>query len=165
MTGYSEIIQVIGALIIFGLIMTTANRYMLFNTERQVGSEVEVRGAALGQDLIDYSRSIPFDGATENGRVPVNIPGDFAPAPLATSSFSNLEQITNLNGLNGYQEMIQTNVGEFTRSSKVDYLNPSDLNEISGSPSIYKRITVTVENSSISSPITLSYTRVYNNQN
>ena len=37
MTGYVEVLQVIGATIIFSLILTTTNRYMLSHTQRQVG--------------------------------------------------------------------------------------------------------------------------------
>lgn len=56
MSGYTEVLQVIGATIIFSLILTTANRFMLTNTQRQVGTEVEISAVTLAQDLIEEAK-------------------------------------------------------------------------------------------------------------
>lgn len=165
MSGYSEVIQVIGAMIIFSMIMMSTSRHMLTNTSRQVGSEVEVRAVGLGQDFIELAKNRPFDEATNGGTIPVNIPADFTTAPIPESNAQNRTQLIAFEHFNGYSEEVNSNLGEFTISSTVTYMNETNLTQVSTSKTRAKRITVTVNNGSLNNEIQLSYTRIYNNQN
>jgi len=166
MIGYTEVLQVMGAMIIFSLVLTTTNRFMLNNTTTKVQSEVEVRATTIAQDIIEFSKSFPFDEATQNNTVPDDVPDDFVNAnPVPATTAANRTQINFLEDFNGYSETIDSNLGEFEITSVVDYMNPADLNAVSTSKSIYKRITVNVTNASLNNNITLNYTRVYNNSN
>jgi hypothetical protein len=166
MIGYTEVLQVMGAMIIFSLVLTTTNRFMLNNTTTKIQSEVEVRAITIAQDIIEFSKSFPFDEATQNNTVPDNIPNDFVNAnPVPGTTAANRNQINFLEDFNGYSETINSNVGEFVINTVVEYMNPADLNAVSTSKSIYKRITVNVTNASLNNNIALSYTRVYNNRN
>ncbi|TVR27616.1 MAG: hypothetical protein EA390_13630 [Balneolaceae bacterium] len=153
-------------MIIFGMVITTSNRFMLGNTSIKVQSEVEVRATALAQDLIEYSKGLPFDAATENNSIPDNVPGDFVNGnPMPTTPAQNREQLQFFEDLNNYEEELSTNLGDFKISAAVEYMDPGDLSLTSTSKSIYKKLTVTVTNPSINNNVTLSYIRVYNNYN
>lgn len=166
MIGYTEVLQVMGAMIIFSLVLTTTNRLMLNNTTTKIQSEVEVRATTIAQDIIEFSKTIPFDEATQNNTVPDDIPDDFVNAnPVPATTATDRTQINFLEDFNGYSEIIDSNVGEFVIETVVEYMNPADLNAVLNNKSIYKRITVNVANASLNNNITLSYTRVYNNRN
>ena len=155
-------------MIIFSLVLTTTNRFMLNNTITKVQSEVEVRATTIAQDIIEFSKSFPFDEATQNNTVPDNVPDDFVnanPIPATTAEPGNRTQIKFLEDFNGYSETIDSNVGEFEINISVEYMNPADLDAVSFLKSIYKRITVNVTNASLNNNITISYTTVYNNIN
>ncbi|MGF1670972.1 MAG: hypothetical protein ACFCU6_11020 [Balneolaceae bacterium] len=162
MTGYTEVLQVIGATIIFSLILTTANRFMLSNTQRQVGTEVEISAVTLAQDLIEDAKLRAFDQATEGGEIPINIPGDFTAAPFAQTTASSRDMITNFEGFNGFTETIDTGLGTYTLTAQVEYVEPGNLNQVTNSKTRYKRLIVTITNPSLNSPISIQYTRTYN---
>lgn len=166
MIGYTEVLQTMGAMIIFALIITTSNRHMLGNIERKVNSEVEVHAVTLAQDIIEYSKQVPFDAATTGGAVPENIPDDFVSgSPIPTSTASKLENIQYFEQFNGFSRIVDTSLGTYTIRTDVSYMGPdfSNLDQPTGSKSIYKRIKVTVSNPSLAHDVVLSYTRTYIN--
>jgi len=165
MIGYSEVLQVMGAMIIFSLVLATSNRFMLNNDVVKASSEVEVRAVSIAQDLIEFSKTVPFDDATEGNTVPDDVPDDFVSNPMPSVD-ENRQDIESFEEFNGYSDTFSTDLGEFTVSSAVDYMNPADLTStITSGKSIYKRISVTVSNQSMMNDVNLSYIRVYNNTN
>ena len=164
--GYTEVIQVMGAMIIFALVLTTANRFMLNNDTVRVSSEVEVRAVSIAQDLIEFSKTVPFDAATVGNNVPDDVPDDFVNGnPVPSTTAANRQNIDSFEELNDYSETLNTDLGEFEVTSIIEYMNPSDLTSTTTSRSIYKRISVTVSNESMMNDVNLSYVRVYNNSN
>ena len=101
MMGYTEVIQVMGAMIIFALVLTTANRFMLNNDTVRVGSEVEVRAVSIAQDLIEFSKTVPFDAATIGNNVPDDVPDDFVNNPIPTID-KNRQDIDSFEEFNGF---------------------------------------------------------------
>jgi len=165
MIGYSEVLQVIGAMIIFSLVLATSNRFMLNNDVVKASSEVEVRAVSIAQDLIEFSKTVPFDDATKGNTVPDDVPDDFVSNPMPTVD-KNRQNIESFEEFNGYSDTFSTDLDEFTVSSAVDYMNPADLTStITSGKSRYKRISVTVTNESMMNDVNLSYIRVYNNTN
>lgn len=162
MSGYTEVLQVIGATIIFSLILTTANRFMLTNTQRQVGTEVEISAVTLAQDLIEEAKLRPFDASTADGEIPLQIPDDFTAAPFAQTTITDRSLIDTFEGFNGYTESIDTGLGTYTIEAEVDYVTEADLNLVTTSRTRHKRLTVSITNPSLNSPITNQYTRTYN---
>ena len=166
MMGYTEVIQVMGAMIIFALVLTTANRFMLNNDTVRVSSEVEVRAVSIAQDVIEFSKTVPFDAATIGNTIPDNVPDDFVSGnPVPNTTATTRQNIDSFEELNGYTETFNTDLGEFELSAAVEYMNPADLTSTTTSRSIYKRISVTVANESMMNDVNLSYVRVYNNTN
>ncbi|PKD43503.1 MULTISPECIES: hypothetical protein [Rhodohalobacter] len=167
MMGYTEVIQVMGAMIIFALVLTTANRFMLNNDTVRVSSEVEVRAVSIAQDLIEFSKTVPFDQATAGNTVPDDVPDDFVNGnPISTTTATNRQTIDSFEELNEYSETLNTDLGEFEVTSIIEYMDPADLtSNAPTSATIYKRISVTVSNESMMNDVNLSYIRVYNNTN
>lgn len=165
--GYTEVIQVMGAMIIFALVLTTANRFMLNNDTVRVSSEVEVRAVSIAQDLIEFSKTVPFDQATAGNTVPDDVPDDFVNGnPISTTTATNRQTIDSFEELNEYSETLNTDLGEFEVTSIIEYMDPADLtSNAPTSATIYKRISVTVSNESMMNDVNLSYIRVYNNTN
>jgi len=166
MIGYNEVLQTIAAMIIFTMVLTTANRYMLGNIERKVNSEVEVHAVTLAQDFIEFSKEVSFDQATAGGVVPENVPDDFVQSnPVPKTSVTKRENIQYFEQFNGYSETVDTKLGQFTANTTIDYMGPDlpNLNNKSSAKSIYKQITVNVSNPSLRNDVVLSYTRVYKN--
>ena len=162
MSGYTEVLQVIGATIIFSLILTTANRFMLSNTQRQVGTEVEISAVTLAQDLIEEAKLRPFDASATGGNIPLDVPDDFTAAPFSQTTITDRSLINTFEGFNGYTETIDTGLGEYSIEAEVDYVLASNLNQVTTSKTRHKRLNVTITNPSITSPITIQYTRTYN---
>ncbi|MEX0995052.1 MAG: hypothetical protein WD599_05945 [Balneolaceae bacterium] len=162
MSAYTEVIQVIGAMIIFSLILLSTNRFILSNTERQVETEVEMLGVTLAQDLIDEARMKAFDEETKNGFIPINVPGDFEdpdfPGSSASCSDPNIDSFSNYDDC---EEEISTNLGPFTIRADVHYADGTNYEETT-SKTRHKRITVTVDNPYLTHPITIRYLRSYN---
>src|SRR6056297_2298390 len=120
MMGYTEVIQVMGAMIIFALVLTTANRFMLNNDTVRVSSEVEVRAVSIAQDVIEFSKTVPFDAATAGNTIPDNVPDDFISNPMPTVD-KNRQDIGSFEEFNGYNETFYTDLGDFTISSVIEY--------------------------------------------
>ncbi|MFO7800082.1 MAG: hypothetical protein R6V22_09920 [Rhodohalobacter sp.] len=165
MMGYTEVIQVMGAMIIFALVLTTANRFMLNNDTVRVSSEVEVRAVSIAQDVIELSKTVFFDAATTGNIVPDDVPNDFVNGnPIPTTTATTLQNIDSFEEFNGYTETFTSDLGDFDLSVVVEYME-SDLITSTTDKTIYKRISVTVANESMMNDVNLSYIRVYNNTN
>lgn len=161
MSGYTEVIQVIGAMIIFSLVLMSTNRYILMNTQRQIESEVEMMAVSIAQDLIDDARLRAFDATTQNGGEPNLIPEGFTPPPFAQSTAVDRSQINTFEGFNGYTEIIANNLGTFNISCEVHYMQTNNLDEVSNVQTNHKRIRITVVSASLRSPVVVSFVRTY----
>lgn len=73
MSGITEVLQVMGAMIIFSMILTSTNRYILMNTQRQIETEVEMMAISIAQDIINDARLRAFDATTQNNEEPSRI--------------------------------------------------------------------------------------------
>ncbi|MDZ7755705.1 hypothetical protein [Rhodohalobacter sp.] len=166
MMGYTEVIQVMGAMIIFALVLTTANRFMLNNDTVRVSSEVEVRAVSIAQDLIEFSKTVPFDAATKGNTIPDDVPDDFVSNPIPEFN-KDRQAIVAFEEFNDFTETIPSDLGNFELSSVVEYMDVASdgTSSTTGSKTRFKRITVTVTNESMMNDVNLSYIRVYNNTN
>lgn len=161
MSGFSEVIQVVGAMIIFSIIMLSTNRYMLSNTQQQIVSDTEVLAVTYAQDIIDEARLSAFDSTTEDGYIPITIPDDFTSGPFSNTTAITLSTITSFEGYNGWQEQTTTELGTFTIDVDVTYVQ-NDRTTVSNAPTRYKKMIVTVTNPYLSGPVVKEYVRTYN---
>lgn len=146
MTGYSEVLQTMAAMIIFSMILLNANRMIQRNTMMQIEGELEQEVIALGQEIIEEAHTKDFDEVTVgNVLPPVTIPGSFTSSgSLGIDSGENLRQeYDDFDDYNGHTEIAQTQHGNFTIDVSVFYIDSADLDSTS-LRSTFKKIEVSI---------------------
>ncbi|MEX1010547.1 MAG: hypothetical protein WDZ29_00645 [Balneolaceae bacterium] len=162
MNGYAEVIQVVGAMVIFSIILLSTNRYMLSNTQQQVASEVEMLAVTLGQDLIEEALLRPFDSVTVDGHIPIQMPEEFAAPNFPHTTAGNRSDIASYEGYHGWEEVMDTNLGPYEISAEVHYVTEDDPATPTTIRTRHKRMVVTVTNPSLTNPVRVAYVRTYN---
>lgn len=143
MNDYSDILQVMGAMILVTLLVQSANRSNLSNVRTLLESEYEIAVTAIAQDIMEESRSLAFDETTEDGFVPVNIPADFSSVGTdAGESSSDKSTFDDFDDYDGWSATITNDLGDFAVSTAVYYVNSSF--SPSGSNTSLKELRVTV---------------------
>ncbi len=147
MIGYTEVLQVIGAMIIFSLILMTSNSMILRNTQMQVEGELEQETIALAQDIIEEARIKEFDENTSAPLPPTQIPGGFTSAGgLGTESGeTDRNQYDDFDDYNGHTETVETEHGQFEIDTEVFYVESSTFTKTT-SQTTFKKMVVTITN-------------------
>lgn len=146
MNGYTELIQVIGAMVIFSMILLNANAITLRNNLVQIQGELEQEVIALGQEIIEEAMARSFDRVTAGAAMPpTQIPEGFTPADELgpDPGESNRSDFDDFDDYDGWTETVETEHGIFNLSAEVFYVHPDTFQPIS-SPSTFKKIVVTV---------------------
>jgi hypothetical protein len=147
MIGYSEVIQTMAAMVIFSMILLSANSMIHRNSMLQIDGELEQEVISLGQEIIEEARSKSFDNVTVNASAPpASIPGGFTAAGSlgADSGESTRTAFDDFDDYDGWTTTMTTTHGDFTVSVEVFYVDDTNFLQIS-SPSTFKKIEVTVE--------------------
>ncbi|MDZ7807179.1 MAG: hypothetical protein U5K71_08680 [Gracilimonas sp.] len=151
MSGYSEVLYVIFAMVIVATMALNANRVIQVNNVSMIEGQLEGQVIAYAQDIIEESRALAFDeettyDASGNSSVPVYIPGGFSNigpdgSETGRTSFDDFDDF------DGYNETVNINGNDYSVSVVVDYVNTSNYTDytVSGSKSTLKRITVNLE--------------------
>jgi len=127
MAGISEVIQTMGAMIIFSMILLSANRMITRNTMLQVEGELEQEVVAVAQDIIEEARTKEFDANSTGPTPPADIPGDFtAPSGLGSSASegNDRQKFNDFDDYNNWSDVVNTEHGDFNISVKVFYVDP-----------------------------------------
>ncbi len=145
MAGYSEVINVIGAMIIFSMILLTANSMMLRNTTMQIEGELEQEVISLGQEIIEEALNKSFDEVVshDNAVPPSLIPGGFtSPDELGPDGIeTNREDFNDFDDYNGWSGTFETSHGTFELRAEVFYVDENSFEEIN-QQSTFKKIVV-----------------------
>lgn len=152
MSGYSEVLYVIFAMVIVSTMALNANRVIQVNNVSMIEGQLEGQVIAYAQDIIEESRALAFDeettdDASGNSVVPVYIPGGFSTLGR-DSGESDRTNFDDFDDYNGYTETVTINGIDYNIDVDVEYLtHGSQYNtfSVSGSKSTLKRITVNVQ--------------------
>ncbi|NGP76947.1 hypothetical protein G3570_09905 [Balneolaceae bacterium YR4-1] len=149
MFGYTEVLQVIGAMIIFSLILMTSNSMIIRNSTMQVEGELEQETIALAQDIIEEARIKEFDANTTAPLPPTKIPSGFTSAgslgPDGGTSEDERHEFNDFDDYNGHTETVNTEHGDFTISTEVFYVDKNTFSKVS-TPTTFKKMVVTITN-------------------
>lgn len=154
MGGYSEVIQVIGAMVIFSMILMSANGMITRNTLMQIEGELEQEVVAVAQDLIEEGRTKEFDENSQGAAPPANIPGDFTePSSLGPDSDDDSDlsgtverdEFDDFDDYNGWQDTLKTEHGEFNIRVEVYYVDPDTYAKTS-TQTTFKKMQVFITN-------------------
>jgi len=147
MIGYTEVIQTMAAMIIFSMILISANSMIQRNSTMQIEGELEQEVISLGQEIIEEARSKSFDENTQGSMPPSIIPGGFT----ATSEFPTEEEqetrqrsdFTAFEDYHNWSEIITTPHGDFNIDVEVYYVDEGTYERVE-SQTTFKKIDVTV---------------------
>ncbi len=154
MVGISEVLQTISAMVIFSIILLSANRMIHRNTFIQVEGDLERQVIVLAQDVIDEARTKAFDENSTGSVPPTAIPADFTdPAALGPESGEgNRAKYNDFDDFNGWTGQVETRHGQsdlsFDLSAEVFYVEYNSTTEefdSVGTRSTYKKLRVFVE--------------------
>jgi len=170
MVGISEVIQTLGAMIIFSLILLTANRMIQTNTLKEVESKAEGIAVELAQSIIEEAQTKPFDAFTVDGSIPKDST-DFTTAGPGSCG-NDRGCYDDFDDYDGYTDSFDTELTDpgtfaFNLSVQVSYVSPPNYDMASGSktvPTMFKKMVVTVTSDYLrnnNQDIRLSYLRRY----
>lgn len=150
MVGISEVLQTISAMVIFSIILLSANRMIHRNTFIQMEGDLERQVIVLAQDIIDEARTKEYDENSKGSVPPTAIPGDFTdPAALGPESGETTRaEYNDFDDYNGWSGQLETRHGEFKLWSEVFYVEYNTTTEefdSVGTRSTYKKMRVFVQ--------------------
>jgi len=179
MSDISEIIYVLGAVVLFSLFAITINKSMVVNTETTVESEIEYNAIAVAQSIIDQARQRAFDEVMVTKNVlelstrsqtllnSFTAPASLGPEPSSTPAevYPNYDdfddfKLTNL--------AFATEYGNYTVNTAISYVNvtynSTDQTYTVTNSSIrtyHKRLIATVTHPSLANPVSLEYIKTF----
>lgn len=160
MIGMSDVLQVMGAMVIFSLVLLNVNRFLLVNDKQETSAEIEQAAVTHAQDLIERARMLPFDKATSGGATPSNIPDDFTSCGPGFGE-NQPSDFNDFDDYEGYTNSVDTKFGEFNTSVKVCYVTSADYSSCTTTKTTHKRMQVTVSSPYLDNDINMSYVRTF----
>lgn len=153
-----QMMLVVGAIIVLGIMMLSANRMYTTTGQTLLYSELGITAISLSTSIIQEAQGKAFDQATDNDMVTslssltaVNKLG-----PETGESYpDSMNDFDDFNGLSISQSF--TNSGKFNISCQVVYVDTSNPNVTSSVPTWNKKLTVTVTSPSMRDTIRESY--------
>ncbi|MGM0547605.1 MAG: type IV pilus modification PilV family protein [Bacteroidota bacterium] len=148
MAGYGELLQTMAAIVIFGLILMSANSMIQRNTMMQVEGELEQEVVAIAQDIIEESRTLAFDENSQEEVPPTKIPDDFtAPGNLGPDdSEPDRKDFDDFDDFDGWEETLETEHGLFYIETEVFYVDGENYEREDGEETTFKKIRVNITN-------------------
>lgn len=166
-----QMLLVLGAIVIFSMIVLNVNKALLNSTEMSLEAESTVTATTLAQSIITEITSKAFDTYTANSTVESvdELTSAYglgrAWSENITVDDTNLDDYSDLNDIddfNGHSDVVNTpRFGDYTLSMEVKYVNPSNPDQVVYTRTWMKRIKVTVTGPSLEQPLTLYYYSSY----
>ncbi|MDX1638320.1 MAG: hypothetical protein R3281_10150 [Balneolaceae bacterium] len=153
MVGYSEVIYTMAGMLVFSLILLSANRMIQRNTQLQIEGELEREVVAVAQNIIEESRTVAFDEITVDGIPPVTPPNDFtSPYDFGTNRSDETGEVStdrktfdDFDDYDGWSDVATIEGVDYNISVSVSYADPSTY-DATTSKTNFKKIVVRVEN-------------------
>lgn len=162
MVDTSDLLLVLGAIVIFSIAVLNVNRGVTRNEVLMTEAELEYTAIALGQDLIDEARIKSFDEATV-AVTPSNIPAAFSKENKFGGSNDGevYPAFDDFDDYDGYQRQDTTAHGIYTVSASVMYVTEAAPNTDAGGKTAFKRLDVVVSSPFMDHTVTLSYLKPF----
>lgn len=175
MNDYSDLIFMMGAMVLFSLFANSANDGMVRGNTLLVQVEVEYSAIAMGQTIIDEARSKAFDRVT----VPTD-PDEFniigntgllgssgypqgftAPNSLGKESGEVYPAFNDFDDYNNLTLTRASEYGDYSITGRVYYVRIEDPTTAVSAKTNLKRLEVTVNHPNLLNPIVISYVKTY----
>jgi len=161
MEGKASLLIVMGAMVIFSMLLMNINGFLLQNNTSQIDSQMSYTAAGLSQEVIDLAKTKAFDESTVGGKYPHNIPTAFSTTlgPESGETYADYDDFDDYN--DGITRTVTTDLGDFNINVKVTYVNDTDFNQISLAPTTHKRMIVYVSNPTMADTVAMTYIKSY----
>ncbi|HKJ66604.1 MAG TPA: hypothetical protein VKA68_01505 [bacterium] len=162
MVDSSELLMVLGAIIIFSVAVVNVNRGIARNELLMVEADLEYTAVAIGQNLVDEARVKAFDEVSVSS-APSQVPAGFT----GTNKFGGAndgETYPLFDDFDDYHNFTRTDTtvhGIYTTNATVTYVTENDPEHSAGGKTAFKRLTVVVTSPFLSNSVTLSYVKPY----
>jgi len=162
MIDTSELLMVLGAIVIFSVAVLNINRGVARNGTLLMESELEYTAVSLGQKIIDEARTKAFDEATVTYS-PSNVPAAFTRSNRfgGANDGESFAQFDDFDDYHGLSLQDTTAHGIYTISASVAYVTENNPDTPAGGKTSFKRLDVSVSSDFLSNTITLSYLKPY----
>jgi hypothetical protein len=160
MVGKSDLLLVLGAMMVFSLLTVNVNSFLLKNNIIQVNSELNFNAVSLAQNIIDVARTKSFDETTTNGNQPAVIPSGFS-TTLGPESGETYQNFNDFDDYNNYTKKDTTESGVYTALISVNYVTGTNYTQISSIPTIYKRMIVKITSKNLKDTVRVSFIKSY----
>ncbi|SHF65999.1 hypothetical protein SAMN05443144_111107 [Fodinibius roseus] len=158
MLDTSEYILLVAALFIFAMLQLGFTRLILNNNRTMVRTELDYTAVALAQNIVDHSRNKAFDEAAKGAYNPLRVPDDFT--DLGPEIGEYYPYYDDFDDYDNYTRTDTTQHGIYKTSCRVDYMQESDLSELSPVKTPHKRLYVRVI-SEVEDTVAVTYIKSY----
>ncbi len=175
--GDRELLYVVLAVLFFGGLNTSINRFLVLNSEDLLRKEYEFQAVAVAQEIIETVKSRRFDenitpptGGFKRSAPPLSFASPFA-MRSESEKWPYFDDVDDFGGgwkVNGYRPFettVATDRGVFHVSMIVYYVDPADLEQPAKTRKYYKKLIVTVSNEYLAHDITLEHVYSFINLN
>lgn len=171
--GDTELLYVTLAILFFGGITTSINKYMIMNNEDAINNQYEYQAVSIAQEVIESVKSRKFD---ENISVPSGgFNKDAAPlqfeSPYAMTNesekYAYFDDVDDYcggwteKGYKPFRTKVSSDLGDFDVSTVVYYVKPGNLDVPSKNREYYKKLTVTVSHERLVRDVILEHVYAY----
>ena len=156
--GRSELLLVLGALVIFVRFSLIVNNALLDSSTRVLESEFEITSVSLLQEIIYEAGLQAFDEASVS-TIPASVPADFTAAGvLGSEAGETYPDFNDVDDFNGISITGTTIAGmDYTITTEVGYVTADDLVTFSSTRTTMKRMNLTLSSVYLRNDINLSY--------
>jgi hypothetical protein len=145
----------IGGLLLFSLTSLRFNNAILSTSTADLQNKIYLTAFSLGDDLIEEIKAKSFDQNTV--QFPINNPSGLS-AVLGPESGEVYPNFNDVDDYNGYTRNISApNAEDYVVSCVVQYVQSSNQDAVSSTPTFFKKVTVTVTSPYMQPAVTLSY--------
>ena len=145
MADASNLILVVGAVMLFGIILTSTLPVIYGNQRSMVNVDQESQAVELAEEMINIARGRAFNSALEANLDDPTWPDDFSDLGGAPDD-AELSQLDGMDHFHGYADTVRTDQGNWRREVELQWLDEVDPDVVVGTgPSFHKQIRVTVE--------------------
>ncbi len=154
--GHREMIFLLGALVLFGALMLSLNRYAMDQNDVLFEQELEFYAISLAQSFIEEAKTKAFDLNVINAS-PQQLPSGFTSPPLAPAVGETYPNFNDVDDFNNFTFQDSTSRAVFDVNISVGYVESNDLETIVNYPTFYKKMAVTVTSPYMDGPVQLNY--------
>ncbi len=145
MANTGQMLLVLGALLLFSLMLPSLNETLLYNDRTLVTSEVEIMAMSLAQMYLAEAGTKAFDEVclTTSPKLPSQLTPTASLGRESSETYPNFDDMDDYLNLSLTDSVTMPSV-KFTIAGAVCYMDPNNPSTTSASPTFIKRVRVTV---------------------